>query len=51
MREMKVFIWFGVFVFVGMTGVTFARVVEESPQLQAVLKETFNIDSFYLSIK
>lgn len=51
MREVKVLIWFGVFVFVGMGGVSFARVVEESPQLQATLKSAFNIDSFYLSVK
>lgn len=51
MRELKLLIWFGVFVLVGMLGITFARVVEDSPRLQAVLKSSIHADSFYMTVQ
>lgn len=51
MREVKTLILLGIFVFIGMGCVSFVRVVEENPRLQASLKSAVNIDSFYLTIK
>lgn len=51
MKEVKLLIWFGIFVFIGMLGITGARIVEESPRLQAAIKSTLNADSFYVTVK
>jgi hypothetical protein len=51
MREVKTLVWLGVFVFIGMVGLTGARLVEDSPAMQSKLKTAFNIDSFYANVK